>query len=285
MLGLVIIVNSFLSFRLDPVDFYKNHSKWCYEEESHAFSTALWIHKICSCLWTVLVPFHLHSISKMAATDPKLQSSQSQEEDGDPRSKYASRLFWHMFYGCLIIITSVAHCTSGAVMLYERSARFFSVTKYAFGTLLVAYGVCLVWILLDRIGGCKFKIGALQLGHQAPGLLFVSLPFSFLTQFFGYALSISGQDEEGVCDNGTHGFEYKAWSAWISTCGVVGLIISYSYIRITGYSLDGTNTSLKSSEVLEKLRHHPQLNRTANGDTKHEIQHDNHHIPLITENE
>ncbi len=182
---LVFPVFALLSYRLDPMSVYKDHSEYKYDSELKDEYLGLWIaHKVLMWVWSVLINLHILMLCFV-----------------HPASSRITKLL-HIISGSTIIVVATAGITIGLVMLSEKQARY---NAFTLGFFVFAAGINYLAIIALLLSVPVFKdcmprivVFGYELSHHHPGFLLMFSPVGMLIQFITYTLLILNDRDDYV---------------------------------------------------------------------------------------
>eukprot|EP01060_Flectonema_neradi_P034512 TRINITY_DN6070_c0_g1_i1.p1 TRINITY_DN6070_c0_g1~~TRINITY_DN6070_c0_g1_i1.p1 ORF type:complete len:308 (+),score=50.89 TRINITY_DN6070_c0_g1_i1:68-991(+) len=204
----VILVNTFLSYRLDPAGFFVEHSTYSYGNETvltprESYNSLWWTHKIMTMTWSIMILTHMMVITLWG---------------------FVGGI--HELFGFIVIMSAFISATAGLNMEVEGKLRYDNFTRvFIYMAAATTYLLILGFIITRSF---KIVICGKRIGHHWFGYPLMIPPVGMLIQFiiYSFGLLISGDSDD----------DYLWWRISMWVCMFIATIISINFIANARWS-------------------------------------------------
>lgn len=230
LVPLDILINVFLSYRLDPAGFFKNHTGYQYSRNlTGTYESVFWTHKLTTIIWACSIVVHICVITVWGKVGCG---------------------FHELLGGSIVLSVNIA-ATSGLNMLVEGAIRYDTFTA-AFVLIAAVFNYLLSMLffvthILTPI--VRIRNYRVVLHHSKIGFMFLISPLGMLMQFIIYSILVA------IVNDSSH--DYLVWQISLWVCQVAAIVMTFffhhSYFKVTRHSFfPNRQTDPDNPDVHEK---------------------------------
>lgn len=226
LIPLNVLVNVFLSYRLDPAGFFSEHSGYHYSKTyTGGILAAWWCHKLSTIFWTAFAVLHMMLITVTGVAVP----------DTYRNRKYRIA---HMCCGAGILFFACSAATCGAIVMTAKDARYDTFTQWFLMMPLAIVMICVPLIAFDRFLVVALGVKIHKAYHAFAGCLLVLPPLAMMIQFCTYSAIVAIQNKSN---------DYTSWKISMA-CSIVFGFISTFLFTFNAYYMSGVEKPAKEDK-------------------------------------